>query len=260
MATPQKHLLGHHEIQRLSQLCLPRWYGRIESVVVRPERPEFAAIMKGQVVNPSWTRALDQMCQAINNSYGSDQPQRHQKAKIRPDRKPMSPMDAFFQGLEAFDHPDDKAKPLLGTIALILYDLQSSGAPPPYSNYGIGRYPVANIGWGSYFYREGLSALSEICAYLTQFAGRCRKGQLAPLEKWEALASELLDGCGTELTPEVALALYYYQTHRRDIEQAEYERGLTGYTGIMQELIDEIPIRSPDRFLRKLVVSSLAGT
>jgi hypothetical protein len=29
---------------------------------------------------------------------------------------------------------------------------------------------------------------------------------------------------------------------------------MAGYTGVMQELIDELPIRGPDRLLRKLSV------
>ncbi|KAK0640709.1 hypothetical protein B0T16DRAFT_460866 [Cercophora newfieldiana] len=273
-ATPQKHVSGDHEIQRLAQLCLPRWYDRIESVVVRPERPEFAAIMKGQAANPSWARALDQMCQAINSYNGSGQQQKknRQRARIRLDGKPMSPMDAFFFGLEAFDYPDDKAKPLLGAIALILYDQESSGAPPAYAteespvhhlpevrwgaskkliermlliDYGISRFPV---------YQRGLSALNEMCAYLTEFAERCRAGQLPPLKEWEALNSALLPDCGTELAPEAALALYYYHTNRRDIPEAEPKRGLIGYTGIIQELVDEIPTRGPDRLQRKLSV------
>ena len=115
-------------------------------------------------------------------------------------------------------------------------------------------FPVRDIGWGSYFRQEGLPALTSICAYLTEFAERCRKGQLPPLKEWEALASTLLTGCGSELTPEAALALYYYHTHRQDIERAGYEWGMTGYTGVMQELIDEISIRGLDRLLRKLSV------
>jgi hypothetical protein len=56
------------------------------------------------------------MCQAIK-SYDRDEQQQQQD---------MSLMDAFFEGLEVFHYPNDKAKPILGAIALILYDGECS--------------------------------------------------------------------------------------------------------------------------------------
>ncbi|KAK3314870.1 hypothetical protein B0H66DRAFT_642184 [Apodospora peruviana] len=231
MATPGKHPSADFEIQRLGQLCLPRWYDRIGSVVVRPERPEFAETMKGQPANPSWTRTLDQMRQAIS-SYGGDQQQRQQARRGRLDG--TTPMDAFFEDLEAFDFPDDKAKPILGAIDLILYNQECSGTRPPYR-------PDA--------YRH----LIEHMLLIGYGIGRCRKRQLPSLREWQALASTLLNSCGTE-TPEAALGLYYYHTHCQDLGEVKYSLGHTPYTGVMQELIDEVPIKGPDRLLRKLSV------
>jgi len=269
MATSkQTNSPGDYEVQRLGQLCLPRWYDRIRSVVVRPERPEFAVIMTGQPANPRWARALDQMHQAIK-SYDRDEQQQQQG---------MSPMDAFFEGLEAFHYPNDKAKPILGAIG------KSKGTPAPhlelpergpwtktqaYKNliehmllidYDMGYLPVrATTAWRTYLDREGLRALTGVCAYLAQFAERCRNGQLPPLKEWQALASTLLlPGCESELASEIALAMYHCHTHRQDMdmttEQAGFELGMTGYTGIIEELIDEIPFCGPDRLLRKLSV------
>jgi hypothetical protein len=47
---------------------------------------------------------------------------------------------------------------------------------------------------------------------------------------------------------------YYYYTHRRSIDVVDYENGMAGYTGIIQELISEIPSRGSDRLQRKLSV------
>ncbi|KAK4448045.1 hypothetical protein QBC34DRAFT_118132 [Podospora aff. communis PSN243] len=112
-----------YELQRLGQLCLPKWYDRIQSVIVRPERPEFA--LKGEQANPHWLRALDQLRNAINTYDRRDQqPEASRLSSFisailgnnaaaktktiqrREERdRPTSPMDAFFQDLEAFDFP-----------------------------------------------------------------------------------------------------------------------------------------------------------
>lgn len=48
--------------------------------------------------------------------------------------------------------------------------------------------------------------------------------------------------------------LYYYYTRRHTAghQRIDYSTGTTGYTGVLQELIDEVPIRGPDRLIRKL--------
>ena len=50
----------------------------------------------------------------------------------------MSSLDVFFEGLEAFNYPDDKAKPILGATAFIFYNHECSGAPPPYASEELG--------------------------------------------------------------------------------------------------------------------------
>jgi hypothetical protein len=53
---------------------------------------------------------------------------------------------------------------------------------------------------------------------------------------------------------DLALMLYYYNTHRKPVNAVEYESGKTGYFGILQELISEVPLRGSDRLQRKLSV------
>jgi hypothetical protein len=88
-------------------------------------------------------------------------------------------------------------------------------------DYDMGYLPVrATTAWRTYMDREGLRALTGICAYLAQFAERCRKGQLPPLKEWQALASTLLPGCESELASEIALAMYHCHTHRQGMDMA----------------------------------------
>lgn len=53
---------------------------------------------------------------------------------------------------------------------------------------------------------------------------------------------------------DVSLMLYYFWTHRRDITKDEYNKGLTGYDGVLNEMIYEIPTMGTDRLTRKLSV------
>ncbi|CAJ2507768.1 Uu.00g089540.m01.CDS01 [Anthostomella pinea] len=51
-----------------------------------------------------------------------------------------------------------------------------------------------------------------------------------------------------------ALMLYYYHTHRQTLEPADYRDGMTGYTGVLQEIISQVPLRGNDELARKLSV------
>ncbi|KAK7710287.1 hypothetical protein SLS64_005872 [Diaporthe eres] len=53
---------------------------------------------------------------------------------------------------------------------------------------------------------------------------------------------------------DMSLMFYYFWTHRRDITKDEYNKGLTGYGGVLDEIISEIPTMGTDRLTRKLSV------
>lgn len=53
---------------------------------------------------------------------------------------------------------------------------------------------------------------------------------------------------------DLAIMLYYYNTHRKPVKAVDYESGITGYSGVLQELISEVPLRGSDRLQRKLSV------
>ena len=48
--------------------------------------------------------------------------------------------------------------------------------------------------------------------------------------------------------------LYYYDTHRKPPSPVDYDNGMTGYFGVLQELISEVPFRGTCRLQRKLSV------
>ncbi|KAK4448046.1 hypothetical protein QBC34DRAFT_285966, partial [Podospora aff. communis PSN243] len=178
--------------------------------------------------------------------------------------------------------------PILSAIALILYDQECSGSPPPYIttdenslipvrprrswwaygslfhlvqhmlfiDYGLPHEASrGSIFHGSNDLREAYPFLAEMCAYLTNFANRCRNGQLPSLREWKDLNSTLTRAFHCDLTPEGALALYYHYSHQHeDIQKSRSAGDVMGYMGVMQDLIDEIPLRGPDRLLRKLSV------
>ncbi|KAM7212002.1 hypothetical protein V8F06_012631, partial [Rhypophila decipiens] len=324
-----------YEANRLGQLCLPRWYDRIYETVLRPERPEFAVRLTGEKANPHWTRAVELIREAINNSATDliqelreeDQRQKRGvmdklKQKVKavvsylskgrfcnivhvPEPLFLSPMEAFLKALDAFMYPDDIARPVLSSVALILYDQECSGkAPHPSAksttvafdhlpalpkddqqqrNLELAHWALLQHmfimdyqhGESTLYYEDhqrrhfrhhpdqGLipAYLNPLAGYLTQFTSRVRNGELPPVREWRALAARLLAICrSTEFAPENALSLYHYHSHcdenlvdkDPDAEPDPFDSRLSGYTGILRELIDEIPIRGPERLLRKL--------
>lgn len=55
---------------------------------------------------------------------------------------------------------------------------------------------------------------------------------------------------------DVSLMFYFFWTHRRDITKDEYNKGLTGYDGVLNEMRSEIPTMGTDRLTRKLSVDA----
>ena len=62
------------------------------------------------------------------------------------------------------------------------------------------------------------------------------------------LAMRLRD-FGSLFLPEisdVAHLIYAYQTHRQPLPEADYNDGMTGYTGILEEIIAGVPLQGMD--------------
>jgi hypothetical protein len=51
---------------------------------------------------------------------------------------------------------------------------------------------------------------------------------------------------------DAATLLHWYHTRRKPVDEEDRKKGWTGYTGVLQEMIDEVPTRGTDRLARKL--------
>ncbi len=126
-------------------------------------------------------------------------------------------------------------------------------------DYGLGEYSaggqIPEIAAWVYrrFFKRRVDDLSR---HLAEFALCCRLGHFPAKNEWAELGDIFLSLCsipGSDVS-DLATQLYYYHTHRRQLSPVEYKAGMIGYTGIMQELEDEVPLRGPARLIRKLSV------
>ena len=56
----------------------------------------------------------------------------------------------------------------------------------------------------------------------------------------------------TLLNRDAAIMLYYYNTRREPVDPELHKQGWSGYTGVLQEMLDEVPTRGIGRLERKL--------
>ena len=72
---------------------------------------------------------------------------------------------------------------------------------------------------------------------------------------WKYLASRLRAAAFMSINPaDFGLMLYYYHQNHQELEPDEYRAGRTGYTGVLQGMIDELSRVGPDRLQRRLSV------
>ncbi|KKY31854.1 hypothetical protein UCDDA912_g08143 [Diaporthe ampelina] len=98
----------------------------------------------------------------------------------------------------------------------------------------------------------------EFCKSLTKLVDDCRTGK----EIWYcrlALMDEFIQSYEDKSSAngdfsDVSLMFYLFWNRRRNISREEYSRGLTGYKGVLYEMISEVPTMGTDRLTRKLSV------
>jgi len=105
---------------------------------------------------------------------------------------------------------------------------------------------------------DPLWCLERFCGMLTATAWRWRQGHGLPdQEAWSLIRDVLLK---MELCPrrelrgawDTAAMFYFYYSHRKPLGDEAHMGRWTGYTGVLQEMVDEIPLRGTDRLTRKL--------
>jgi uncharacterized protein YlxP (DUF503 family) len=89
--------------------------------------------------------------------------------------------------------------------------------------------------------------------FLTAVACRWKEGQLPDPVAWEYIARKMepFDRNGLDVC-DAATLIYYYHTRREPVDNESTKWGWTGYTGVLQEMINEVPTRGTDRLARKL--------
>lgn len=274
-------------LQRLGQICLPRWDDRIKTQTVRPERLECAhALQDPWEASSMWIHVLQQLRNGLCSSEEI----------------------TLGHSLDEDKSACWATRPFFRAISVILYDRECSGYPKPHPNsgmprteaerrivellkslnpflptlsdalkgllehmllvdYGIGTFPVhvsskeEREQWQRvwpHVNRLGhdLAELATCCILgrprylgdLWKISERIRiasSGQIWGISRGKEKAVD---------QAELALMLYHYHAHRRPLERADYESGMTGYAGILQEMKDEAPLRGIYRLQRKLSV------
>jgi hypothetical protein len=277
------------DLQRLSQLCLPCWDNRIKTLALRPERPEYA-IFTAHPQDTKWVQVLkylerdicyrlqrfttlyqkpsvglyldtlgylhtltpklrsslqaiavilyDQEC----SGYVRDlQMPRIEKAS---EREPITSFRQFYPSPDKmFCFGNRLLRPLFEHMLLV--------------DYGIHQADMSGIGL-AYIWAKEHQEFNDFCRALVDCAQSCKQAS-STLCQFDTLAKRLIDLNSYSLYSrfdfsDLAIMLYYYDTHRRPLEPTSYKKGVTGYFGVLQELISEVPLRGTNRLQRKLSV------
>jgi hypothetical protein len=277
------------DLQRLSQLCLPCWDNRIKTLALRPERPEYA-IFTAQPQDNKWVQVLkylerdicyrlqrfttlyqkpsvglyldtlgylhtltpnlrsslqaiaailyDQEC----SGYIRDlEMPRIEKAS---EREPITLFRQFYPSPDKmFCFGTRLLKPLFEHMLLV--------------DYGIHQADMSGIG-RAYIWAKEHQEFNDFCRALVDCAQSCKQAS-STLCQFDTLAKRLIDLNSYSLYSQfdfsdLAIMLHYYDTHRRPLEPTSYNKGATGYFGVLQELISEVPLRGTNRLQRKLSV------
>jgi hypothetical protein len=105
---------------------------------------------------------------------------------------------------------------------------------------------------------DPLWCLERFCGLLTATAWRWGQGHGLPdQEAWSLIRDVLL---AMKVGPrsdfrwacDTAAMFHFYYSHRKPLGPEGHMGGWTGYTGVLQQMVDEIPARGTDRLTRKL--------
>ncbi len=124
-------------------------------------------------------------------------------------------------------------------------------------DYGVPASPIfSSKDW--YLPDEVVNAMwsfERFCGFASATAWRWRQGQSVPDQRAWDLILDVLQGCtawpNIYYTWDAAVMFYYYYSRRKPVSPQARREGWTGYTGVLQEMIAEVPTRGRDRLQRK---------
>jgi len=279
------------DLQRLSQLCLPSWDNRIKTLALRPERPEYA-ILTVHPQDTKWVQVLEYLerdicyrLHGLTTLYPKPSVGRYLDTlgylhTLAPNlRSSLQAIAAILYDQECSGYVRDLEMPRIEKASerepttsfrqfypspkkLFRFGKRLLGRLFEHMllvDYGIDQADISGIGL-AYIWAEEHQEFNDFCRALVDCAQSCKQAS-STLCQFDTLAKRLMDLNSSESSryyrfdfSDLAIMLYYYDTHRRPLEPTSYNKGMTGYFGVLQELISEVPLRGTHRLQRKLSV------
>ncbi|KAI3396864.1 hypothetical protein diail_11568 [Diaporthe ilicicola] len=259
MAHGQVTGLEEPELQEIHKLCLPERDEKFNTNTLRPERPEYATLVRTEL-NQGWIRSLRTIQGGVFKKldippYGFVFPngclflistaailfdQECSSAVVSDPRTlpPLGPHELLPRHAPKYDY---KLRPLFEHMFLV--------------DYGFGEHPFK----GASIFFEDFTTLPDFLCFgrlVAEFAYDC--GNDAITKPYLLKASKEISRSfwwrSDRNFAEIAIMAYWLYTCRREISPSEYKVGLTGYTGVLQEMVSEIPKKGAGRLRRKLSV------
>lgn len=264
-------------LEVFSRICYSSWYTRVRTHILRPERPEYSMIMGSQGENATTKRqTVVRMLykSLVGTGYRS--------------LVPLAQNKRIITGLTAILFDEECRSGVnqpRGPVPTMDPALWSSFIAPPLSllswsgqsgarmvasliehmlliDYGFGERPLRPLGAEPMWMTNYMTRVvcHEFCRRLTKMADDCRSGK----DIWhyrvawmdECIQSYEDKSSANDDFSDVSLLLYFFWTRRHSISKDDYNRGLTGYDGVLDEMISEIPNMGTDRLTRKLSVDA----
>lgn len=265
-------------LQTFSRICYSPWYTRIRTRTLRPERPEYSIIMSGQGENA--TKKRQTVVRLLYNSLAGGTKYRS-LLPLAQNRRIITGLTAILFDQECCSSANfsrfltstvDPA-PWSSLIASPLSFLSRSGQSGARMvasliehmlliDYGFGEHPLRSLGpepsWMTNYMTRVVC--HHFCRRLKKLADDCRNGKdiwycrLAWMD--EFIQSYEDKSSAYDDFSDVSFMFYFFWTRRRNISKVDYNKGLTGYEGVLAEMIAEIPAIGTDRLTRKLSVDA----
>ncbi|KAI3393251.1 hypothetical protein diail_4540 [Diaporthe ilicicola] len=264
------------ELQTLSRICFSPWRSRVRTSILRPERPEYSMLMGKE--GDSTSEKRKNVLRIIYNSILGG-PKGRSFISVAQKKRIISGITAILFDQESSSNntrlsdcpPTQGSKPWTNVIVppFSLFSRPGKhGAGMVASliehmllvDYGLGERPLTPVGSEPSGLTNNMTRTicQSFCNKLTKLADDCRDGKniwysrLTMMD--DCLSSYEDESSANEDFSDLSLMFYYFSTRRRSITNDEFKRGQTGYTGVLEEMISEIPISGTDRLTRKLSV------
>ncbi|GAB1320343.1 hypothetical protein MFIFM68171_10553 [Madurella fahalii] len=229
---------------------------------VRPERFEHATLMK-TAPNPHFLEAMRKMQDGIRWGGMRDADELLDSNPVWPStqRRVFQAVVAILYDQECMGGDSLEEKQQVMPVA----DIEAPEIPrgsikaaAPFVlelmlhvDYGFPAYPLraAQEFPGRAFLEKDWPYFNTFCSFLVATARRWKQGALPDSKAWKLIGKEIKFGLDVE---DAAILLHQYDSHRAQVDHKEHHHGWTGYTGVLQQLVADVPTRGTERLLRKL--------